>query len=326
MAAKRPGLGRGISALIPTAPATKENGEAAFDIFFTKQGQAPSASGTANSSGQGLLEVPGARLVYLSPNAIIPNAVQPRSVFDPEALAELVASIREVGVLQPIVVRPIPGNSEQFELIMGERRLRASKEVGLESIPVIIKDTADENMLRDALLENLHRAELNPLEEASAYQQLLADFNITQEQLAERIGRSRPQITNTIRLLKLPAEVQKKVAAGVLSAGHARAILALPDEASMTKLAHKIINEDLSVRAAEAIAQTSGGSKPGKPKVSAGTRTAHLNEIASRLGDRLDTRVSINLGNKKGLISIEFATVGDLNRILEELGENPFGG
>ena len=326
MAAKRPGLGRGIGALIPTAPANNENGEAALDVFFTKPGQAPSAPGATDSSGQGLLEVPGARLVYLSPSAIIPNAVQPRSVFDPEALAELVASIREVGVLQPIVVRPIPGNSEQFELIMGERRLRASKEVGLESIPVIIKDTADENMLRDALLENLHRAELNPLEEASAYQQLLADFNITQEQLAERIGRSRPQITNTIRLLKLPAEVQKKVAAGVLSAGHARAILALPDEASMTKLAIKIINEDLSVRAAEAIAQTSGGSKAGKPTVSAGTRTAHLNEIASRLGDRLDTRVSIKLGSKKGLISIEFATVGDLNRILEELGENPFGG
>ena len=326
MAAKRPGLGRGIGALIPTAPANNENGEAALDVFFTKPGQAPSAPGATDSSGQGLLEVPGARLVYLSPSAIIPNAVQPRSVFDPEALAELVASIREVGVLQPIVVRPIPGNSEQFELIMGERRLRASKEVGLESIPVIIKDTADENMLRDALLENLHRAELNPLEEASAYQQLLADFNITQEQLAERIGRSRPQITNTIRLLKLPAEVQKKVAAGVLSAGHARAILALPDEASMTKLANKIINEDLSVRAAEAIAQTSGGSKAGKPTVSAGTRTAHLNEIASRLGDRLDTRVSIKLGSKKGLISIEFATVGDLNRILEELGENPFGG
>jgi ParB family chromosome partitioning protein len=276
--------------------------------------------------GQGLLEVPGARLVHLNPNVIVPNAVQPRHVFDPEALAELVTSIREVGVLQPIVVRPIPGNSEQYELIMGERRLRASKEVGLESIPVIIKDTADENMLRDALLENLHRAELNPLEEASAYQQLLADFDITQEQLAERIGRSRPQITNTIRLLKLPADVQKKVAAGVLSAGHARAILSVGDEQAMSKLANKIINEDLSVRAAEAIAQTVGGGKAGKPSITAGTRTAHLNEIASRLGDRLDTRVSIKLGSKKGLISIEFATVGDLNRILEELGENPFGG
>lgn len=317
MATKRPGLGRGIGALIPTAPAENAAGERAVDVFFPTQDQI--------SPLGGLVEVPGARLAYLSPLAIVPNAVQPRHVFDPEDLAELVASIREVGVLQPIVVRPIPGNTEQFELIMGERRLRASKELGLESIPAIIKDTADENMLRDALLENLHRAQLNPLEEASAYQQLLADFGITQEQLAERIGRSRPQISNTIRLLRLPADVQKKVAAGVLSAGHARAILALPDESAMSKLATKIINEDLSVRAAEAIAQIAGGSKPGKPTITAGTRTAHLNEIASKLGDRLDTRVSIKLGSKKGLISIEFATVGDLNRILEELGESPFG-
>jgi ParB family chromosome partitioning protein len=310
-------LGRGIGALIPTAPAENEAGERAVDVFFPTQDQ--------GAPLEGLVEVPGARLAYLNPSAIVPNAVQPRLVFDPEDLAELVASIREVGVLQPIVVRPIPGNSDQFELIMGERRLRASKELGLESIPAIIKDTADENMLRDALLENLHRAQLNPLEEASAYQQLLSDFGITQEQLAERIGRSRPQISNTIRLLRLPADVQKKVAAGVLSAGHARAILALPDEAAMLKLATKIINEDLSVRAAEAIAQSASGTKPGKPTITAGTRTAHLNEIASKLGDRLDTRVSIKLGSKKGLISIEFATVGDLNRILEELGENPFG-
>jgi ParB family chromosome partitioning protein len=317
MATKRPGLGRGIGALIPTAPAENAAGERAVDVFFPTQDQI--------SPLDGLVEVPGARLAYLSPAAVVPNAVQPRQVFDPEDLAELVASIREVGVLQPIVVRPIPGNTEQFELIMGERRLRASKELGLEAIPAIIKDTADENMLRDALLENLHRAQLNPLEEASAYQQLLADFGITQEQLAERIGRSRPQISNTIRLLRLPADVQKKVAAGVLSAGHARAILALPDESAMSKLATKIINEDLSVRAAEAIAQTAGGAKPGKPTITAGTRTAHLNEIASKLGDRLDTRVTIKLGSKKGLISIEFATVGDLNRILEELGENPFG-
>lgn len=317
MATKRPGLGRGIGALIPTAPAENAAGERAVDVFFPTQDQL--------GSTEGLLEVPGARLAYLSPQAIVPNAVQPRHVFDPEDLAELVASIREVGVLQPIVVRPIPGRTDEFELIMGERRLRASKELGLESIPAIIKDTADENMLRDALLENLHRAQLNPLEEASAYQQLLADFGITQEQLAERIGRSRPQISNTIRLLRLPADVQKKVAAGVLSAGHARAILALPDDQSMSKLATKIINEDLSVRSAEAIAQTFGGGKSSKPTITPGTRTAHLNEIASKLGDRLDTRVSIKLGSKKGLISIEFATVGDLNRILEELGENPFG-
>jgi ParB family chromosome partitioning protein len=319
MAAKRPGLGRGIGALIPTSTTETQAGESALDILFPTQDRGAAA--------EGLLEVPGARLVHLDPAAVIPNAHQPRQVFDPEDLAELVTSIREVGVLQPIVVRPIPNNSTQFELIMGERRLRASKEVGLSSIPAIIKDTADENMLRDALLENLHRAQLNPLEEASAYQQLLADFGITQEQLAEKIGRSRPQISNTIRLLRLPADVQKKVAAGVLSAGHARAILSLPDEQSMSKLATKIINEDLSVRAAEALAQAGGGAAGAtKPKVSAGTRTAHLNEIASRLGDRLNTRVSIKLSSKKGLISIEFATVADLNRILEELGENPFGG
>jgi ParB family chromosome partitioning protein len=319
MAAKRPGLGRGIGALIPTSTTEPQAGESALDVFFPNQ--------EGDAAADGLLQVPGARLVHLDPAAVIPNAHQPRQVFDPEDLAELVTSIREVGVLQPIVVRPIPNNSTQFELIMGERRLRASKEVGLSSIPAIIKDTADENMLRDALLENLHRAQLNPLEEASAYQQLLADFGITQEQLAEKIGRSRPQISNTIRLLRLPADVQKKVAAGVLSAGHARAILSLPDEQSMSKLATKIINEDLSVRAAEALAQAGGGAAGAtKPKVSAGTRTAHLNEIASRLGDRLNTRVSIKLSSKKGLISIEFATVADLNRILEELGENPFGG
>lgn len=318
MATKRTGLGRGIGALIPTSAPEAAHGDRALDVFFPDQEQTLLRSG--------LLAVPGATLVSLDPANIVPNAVQPRHVFDPEDLAELVASIREVGVLQPVVVRPIPGNSEQFELIMGERRLRASKELGLESIPAIIKETADENMLRDALLENLHRAQLNPLEEASAYQQLLSDFGITQEQLAEKIGRSRPQISNTIRLLRLPASVQSKVAAGVLSAGHARAILAMGHEAAMTKLANKIINEDLSVRAAEAIAQEAGVGKTSKPTVTAGTRTAHLNEIAGRLGDRLDTRVSIKLGSKKGLISIEFATVGDLNRILEELGENPFGG
>ena len=320
MAAKRPGLGRGIGALIPTAPANNENGEAALDVFFTKQGQASSAPGATDSSGQGLLEVPGARLVYLSPSAIIPNAVQPRSVFDPEALAELVASIREVGVLQPIVVRPIPGNSEQFELIMGERRLRASKEVGLESIPVIIKDTADENMLRDALLENLHRAELNPLEEASAYQQLLADFNITQEQLAERIGRSRPQITNTIRLLKLPVSVQLKVASGVLSAGHARAILSAPTDERMEYFANKVVNEGLSVRSLEELVAVDKPAKPGKAKITQGGRKDGLKEIADQLGDKLDTKVSIVLGAKKGQLIIDFATYGDLTRILRELG------
>ena len=317
-AQKRTGLGRGIGALIPTAPVGEER---PVDVFFPDQvntGTVP----VAQDNDQNLVAVPGARLAFISPSLVVPNPQQPRKIFDPEDLAELVHSIREIGILQPIVVRTIP-DSTNFELIMGERRLRASKEVGLESIPVIIRDTADEDMLRDALLENLHRSQLNPLEEASAYQQLLADFGITQEQLAERIGRSRPQISNTMRLLKLPPAVQKRVAAGVLSAGHARAILSVGDPEGMQRLADKIVNEDLSVRAAEAIAGETP--KPSKPKTTAGTRRGHLDEIAERLGDRLDTRVKIALGSKKGLISIEFATISDLNRILAELGEAPFG-
>jgi ParB family chromosome partitioning protein len=244
-------------------------------------------------------------------------------VFDESDLAELVHSIREVGVLQPIVVRPLPDQPGKYELVMGERRLRATKEAGLDSIPAVVRDTADIDMLRDALLENLHRAQLNPLEEASAYQQLLADFGITQDELAQRIGRSRPQITNTIRLLKLPEAVQLRVAAGVLSAGHARAILSVGDPEGMLRLADKIVNEDLSVRAAEAAA--TAVPKVQAPRPSAGKRQGHLDEIASHLGDRLDTRVKINLGARKGQISIDFATIGDLNRILAVLGEPGFG-
>jgi ParB family chromosome partitioning protein len=314
---KRTGLGRGIGSLIPTAPTT----ERPVDVFFPDQ-VGTGAIPVVENNDANLVEVPGARLAFISPSLVVPNPQQPRKVFNPEDLAELVHSIREIGILQPIVVRTIPG-SENYELIMGERRLRASKEVGLEQIPVIIRDTADEDMLRDALLENLHRSQLNPLEEASAYQQLMADFGITQEQLAERIGRSRPQISNTIRLLRLPPLVQKRVAAGVLSAGHARAILAVGDPEAMQRLADKIVNEDLSVRAAEALAGEAPTAK--KPKPTAGARRGHLDEIAERLGDRLDTRVKIALSAKKGLISIEFATIGDLNRILTELGETPFG-
>jgi ParB family chromosome partitioning protein len=205
---------------------------------------------------------------------------------------------------------------------MGERRLRATKELGLDKIPAVVKDTADEDMLRDALLENLHRSQLNPLEEASAYQQLLADFGITQEELATRIGRSRPQITNTIRLLKLPSAVQSRVAAGVLSAGHARAILSVGDEDAMARLADKIVNEDLSVRAAEAAA--SSAPKPVRTKVTAGKHRGHLDEIADRLGDRLNTRVKISLGARKGQIVVDFATIQDLNRILDEIGQPSF--
>lgn len=340
---KRTGLGRGIGALIPQAP---EGTERPVDVFFptsaengeTATSAAPStpATGsvgrtpTSDSSSvneSSLVQVPGAQLVQLDPALIVPNRAQPRTEFDEEALAELEHSVREFGVLQPIVVRaiePKPAAGEpQFELIMGERRLRASKRAGLNAIPAIIRSTADEEMLRDALLENLHRAELNPLEEASAYQQLLADFGITQEQLAQRIGRSRPQISNTMRLLQLPTSVQQKVAAGVLSAGHARAILSLQDDAeAMQALADKIINEELSVRAAEAIAAQQPKKRKTAPK--AGSRQGQLNEIAERLGDRLNTRVRVNLGAKKGQIVIEFATVQDMNRILAELGDPGF--
>jgi ParB family chromosome partitioning protein len=313
-APKRTGLGRGIGALIPTDAGGSER---PVDVFFP----------SAKTSQETLVAVPGARLANISPHDVIPNAAQPRKEFVKEDLDELIASIREVGVLQPIVVRPIAGagiGEPRYELVMGERRLRASKALGLTTIPAVVKNTADEAMLRDALLENLHRANLNPLEEASAYQQLLADFGITQDDLASRIGRSRPQITNTLRLLKLPSSIQRRVAAGVLSAGHARAILSAGDDDTMEKLADKILNEDLSVRASEAAAGliTTKPTKPAAP--SAGKRQGQLDEIASRLGDRLNTRVKVNLGRSKGTIVIDFATVADLNRILGELNEPGF--
>lgn len=306
--AKRTGLGRGIGALIPT---DENAADRPVDVFFAGAGK------------EGLAAVPGIRLADLPVSDIRPNAVQPRTEFDEEKLQELVVSIREVGVLQPVVVRPVaspvPGEPS-YELIMGERRLRASKLVGLDSIPAVIRQTADEDMLRDALLENLHRADLNPLEEASAYQQLLADFGITQDELSKRIGRSRPVITNAMRLLKLPAAVQRKVASGVLTAGHARAVLAAGDEEAMIRLADRIVNEDLTVRAAEAAAGQTAP-KPRKSAPKAGGKQAQLAEIAERLGDRLNTRVRIGLSASKGSIVIDFATVADLNRILGELGE-----
>lgn len=309
-AAKRTGLGRGIGALIPTGPSADESdAHRPVDVFF----------GSEND----LVAVPGARLAELELGDIVPNAQQPRTEFEPEALRELVVSIREFGVLQPIVVRPRSGAAEgepPFELIMGERRLRAAKAAGLERIPAVVKDAADEAMLRDALLENIHRAQLNPLEEASAYKQLLEDFGITQEQLAERIGRSRPQITNTIRLLRLPENIQAKVAAGVLSAGHARAILSVGDESRMRRLADKIINEDLSVRSAEAAAGLIAAPKAKKTAPVAGRRQDHLGELAERLGDKLDTRVKIALGAAKGTVTIDFASLADLRRILDTIG------
>lgn len=324
MAAERKGgLGRGIGALIPTSEVP---GERPVDVFFGNANKSVTASTSATDEkavGPELVPVPGARFGHLDIDSIVPNPKQPRSVFEPEAFAELVHSIRELGVLQPIVVRDLGSKDGKptYELIMGERRLRASKEVGLKKIPAIIRETADENMLRDALLENLHRSDLNPLEEASAYQQLLEDFAITQEQLAERIGRSRPRITNTIRLLKLPAEVQRKVAAGVLSAGHARALLAAPDATRMVELANKSVNEGLSVRSLEELV---GLEKPSnskaKPRITPGGRSDMLTEIATKLGDQLSTRVKIVLGKGKGQVQIDFGNLADLNRILDEMG------
>jgi ParB family chromosome partitioning protein len=329
--AKRTGLGRGIGALIPTSEAADDRPS---DVFFPRAvaadggAEASAPENTQDPAGSeeavdNLVAVPGARLAHIDPHSIVPNPRQPRTHFKPEDLAELVHSVREFGVLQPVVVRSKGDGT--YELIMGERRTRASREAGLTSIPAVIRDTADEHLLRDALLENLHRSELNPLEEASAYQQLLEDFGITQEELATRIGRSRPQISNTIRLLKLPVPVQQRVAAGVLSAGHARAILSLEGAESMQRLADKIVNEDLSVRAAEAAAKLPDAVTGRAPKPQAGSRRAHLDDVADRLGDRLNTRVKISLTAKKGQISIDFASIQDLNRILDEIGESGYG-
>lgn len=307
-APKRTGLGRGIGALIPVNDEARPR---PVDVFFPQPAR------------DSLVEVPGAWLASIPLDDIVPNPHQPRKEFDQEALNELVVSIRENGVLQPIVVRPAPdGGPAKYELVMGERRLRASKRAGLATIPAVVKETSDDAMLQNALLENLNRSQLNPLEEASAYQQLLSDFGITHEQLASRIGRSRPQISNTIRLLKLPTPVANRVASGVLTAGHARAILSLEDEEEMQRLADKIVNEDLSVRAAEAV--VSQVAKPKRAKPASGRRQEHLDEIAERLGNRLDTRVKVTLGASRGQVVIDFATIGDLNRILAEIGDRGF--
>lgn len=284
----------------------------------------PGQNSTTADPGNGLVPVPGASFAELPVSAITRNPRQPRQVFDEEELAELVASVKEIGILQPIVVRPAGEKDGEaaYELIMGERRWRASRDAGLERIPAIIRETSDDAMLRDALLENLHRSQLNPLEEAAAYQQLLEDFGCTHEELATRIGRSRPQISNTIRLLRLPPAVQRRLSAGVLSAGHARALLGLDDADGMDKLAQRIVNEGMSVRATEeAVALTDGDAAAPAPrrKPRAGGHHGELDELATRLADRLDTRVSISLGRSKGKLSVEFASVEDLNRILDIL-------
>jgi len=279
-----------------------------------------------------LLPVPGASFAEIAIDQIVPNTKQPREVFDEDDLKELSASIKEVGVLQPVVVRSIPakGRSEKlkeflaekpearYELIMGERRLRASELAGETTIPAIIRETEDGDLLRDALLENLHRAQLNPLEEASAYQQLMADFGATQEELAKRIARSRPQIANTLRLLKLPPSVQKKVAAQVITAGHARALLSLSTAEEMERLAERIVAEGLSVRTTEEIVRLGKAKATPRPRARQQRPLSALGEsVVSALSDAYDTRVTITEGRKKGRIVIEFAGSEDLQRIAD---------
>jgi ParB family chromosome partitioning protein len=305
-AERRRGLGRGLGSLIPTQAEAEGR---------------PSEAGEDHRTGAGLTEVDGAYFAELPVGAISPNARQPRQVFDEDAMAELVHSVREIGLLQPVVVRPArkQDGTDHYELIMGERRWRATKEAGLETIPAIVRATGDDAMLRDALLENLHRSELNPLEEAAAYQQLLEDFGCTHEELSTRIGRSRPQVSNTLRLLKLSPAVQRRVAAGVLSAGHARALLAITDAAGQDRLASRVVAEGISVRALEEIValggaeDAAGGSARPRTRKPTAPGLADLNE---RLSDRLDTRVKVTLGKAKGRIAIEFASLADLERIV----------
>ncbi|KRE76759.1 ParB/RepB/Spo0J family partition protein [Arthrobacter sp. Soil762] len=284
--------------------------------------EAPESQSSTPDNGVDLVEVPGVRFAEIPVTDIHPNRKQPRSVFDDDDMAELIHSVREIGVLQPIVVRTsTEEGGEPYELVMGERRWRAVQAAGMATIPAIVRDTTDDDLLRDALLENLHRSQLNPLEEAAAYQQLLEDFGTTHEQLADRIGRSRPQVSNTLRLLKLPPLVQRRVAASVISAGHARALLALPDAAAMERLAQKIVAEGMSVRATEeAVTLYQDPAKPAKNNIPRpGARHERLDYLASSLSDRLDTNVKISLGVRKGRVSIEFASVEDLNRIMDVL-------
>ncbi|MEH3076971.1 MAG: ParB/RepB/Spo0J family partition protein [Quadrisphaera sp.] len=283
---------------------------------------------------RGPAAIPGTWFAEVPIGSVSPNPRQPRQVFDEDAHAELVHSVKEIGVLQPVVVRPLrrvdgstppPGEQMSFELVMGERRWRAAESAGLTTVPAIVRDTTDEDLLRDALLENLHRADLNPLEEAAAYQQLLDDFGCTHDSLAQRLGRSRPQISNTIRLLRLPPTVARRVAAGVISAGHARALLGLPTADAMERLAQRIVAEGLSVRTTEELVALGGvgQARPSRPQVRAAAPV--LDDLAARLSDRFDTRVSVAMGAKKGRLTVEFATLEDLDRILGSLAPGESG-
>ena len=329
-AGSRSGLGGGINGSDSRQKATRV---AAKDSSVNEADKREEQNVSRETSvDHELLPVPGASFAEIAIDQIVPNTKQPREVFDEDDLKELSASIKEVGVLQPVVVRSIPakGRSEKlteflaekpearYELIMGERRLRASELAGETTIPAIIRETEDGDLLRDALLENLHRAQLNPLEEASAYQQLMADFGATQEELAKRIARSRPQIANTLRLLKLPPSVQKKVAAQVITAGHARALLSLSTPEEMERLAERIVAEGLSVRTTEEIVRLGKAKATPRPRARQQRPLSQLGEsVVSALSDAYDTRVTITEGRKKGRIVIEFAGSEDLQRIAD---------
>ena len=290
MSNRKGGLGRGLDSLIPSTPLPH----------------------IENNSGEVVADRANVDI-----NSISPNPKQPRTTFDEDALNELAASIKEVGVMQPPVVRALPNG--RYELIMGERRLRASKLAGLTTIPVIIRNTSDNEMLREALVENIQRSQLNPLEEGAAYQNLLNDFGYTHDELAVKVGKSRSAVTNTLRLLNLPPSVQRRIAAGVLTAGHARALLSMTNEEEIEKLALKIVAEGLSVRAVEELVAL--GQEKRKPKKVAPPRTIspQLKEMGDRLADALDTRVNVELGKEKGKITIEFADLEDLQRIAQEI-------
>ena len=343
---KRGGLGRGLAALIPTGPAPapapapapvrqapaeateeSESGTAAAPptaaptvTLVPDPAPSPAVRPTSDAvDGDGAVGVPGARLLEVAVDDIVPNPKQPRLVFDDEALEELTHSVKEFGLLQPIVVREkpgSPGDGPTYELIMGERRLRAARAAELETVPAIVRDTTDDALLRDALLENIHRVQLNPLEEAAAYQQLLEEFGATHEELASRIGRSRSQVTNTIRLMKLPVKVQTRVAAGIISAGHARALLGLADAEAQDALATRIVAEGMSVRATEEAVAMAAADRPTAKRRARNISAPGVEELGSRLSDRFETKVKIQIGRSKGKIVVEFGSVDDLQRII----------
>lgn len=343
--ARRGGLGRGLAALIPTSPepgpadpasaeqaATSEQAEMSQQKSASRTAAQPSSPapaepvasfpGVGGPPAEAAMPIPGLALREIRLADIEANPQQPRQVFDEQALEELSHSIREFGLLQPIVVRPSHGGT--YQLVMGERRLRAAGLAGLTTVTAIVRDTADDALLRDALLENIHRVQLNPLEEAAAYDQLLAEFGVTHEELAGRLGRSRSQITNTIRLLRLPVPVQRRVAAGILSAGHARAILGLDDAAAQESLATRIVAEGLSVRVTEELVATSAAS-PSRPRAK---RTGRItapgaDDLAERLSDVYDTRVKVEIGRRKGRIVVEFGSILDLERIVALMHPQP---